>query len=52
MDYWYIIKGKYATLAQQVEHHHGKVGVVGSNPIGGLDSMGLWIICIIRGLFY
>ncbi len=25
-----------AALAQQVEHHHGKVGVAGSNPASGL----------------
>lgn len=24
-----------ATLAQQVEHHHGKVGVTGSSPVSG-----------------
>lgn len=26
-----------ATLAQQVEHHHGKVGVTGSSPVSGLS---------------
>lgn|GEM_PF-4981446 len=25
----------YALVAQSVEHHHGKVGVTGSNPVGG-----------------
>ncbi len=25
----------YAYVAQQVEHHHGKVGVNGSNPLVG-----------------
>ena len=27
-----------AALAQLVEHHHGKVGVDGSNPSGGLSK--------------
>ena len=26
---------KIALVAQPVEHHHGKVGVSGSNPLGG-----------------
>ena len=26
--------GAIASIAQQVEHHHGKVGVSGSNPLG------------------
>ena len=25
----------YASVAQLVEHHHGKVGVTGSSPVGG-----------------
>ena len=25
----------FASVAQSVEHHHGKVGVSGSNPLGG-----------------
>lgn len=28
----------FAVLAQQVEHHHGKVGVVGSIPTGGIQG--------------
>ena len=28
----------FAALAQQVEHHHGKVGVVGSIPTGGIQG--------------
>ena len=26
---------RHASVAQSVEHHHGKVGVSGSNPLGG-----------------
>ena len=31
----------YALVAQSVEHHHGKVGVSGSNPLGGLRDLGV-----------
>ena len=31
----YLVLNNYAALAQLVEHHHGKVGVVGSSPTGG-----------------
>ena len=28
----------FALVAQSVEHHHGKVGVSGSNPLGGFSK--------------
>ena len=31
------IKNLYASMAQQVEHFHGKEGVAGSNPAGSLN---------------
>jgi hypothetical protein len=29
---------EFALVAQLVEHHHGKVGVTGSNPVEGFSS--------------
>ncbi len=33
---WLGARKSSALVAQSVEHHHGKVGVSGSNPLGGL----------------
>lgn len=38
----------YASIAQSVEHHHGKVGVSGSSPLGSslinVDIIGFYSI--------
>jgi hypothetical protein len=36
-----------AFVAQQVEHHHGKVGVTGSIPVKG-STGSKWILVLIR----
>lgn len=35
----------YALVAQPAEHHHGKVGVIGSNPIEGFPLKGVRRCC-------
>ena len=37
----FVVDENDALIAQLVEHHHGKVGVVGSSPIGGFFCTGV-----------
>ena len=38
----------HASVAQSVEYDHGKVGVTGSNPVGGFINIFSRLVFIIR----
>ena len=46
----------FASIAQLVEHHHGKVGVSGSSPLGSLvlnayPIKGRAFFCVYKALY-